>query len=537
MARRAGVVAFFTLASRILGYGRDAVMANIFGAGVALDAFVVAQTIPNLLRRLVAEGSLMIAFVPLLSAEKAAGGLPAMRRFTAAVLGILIPVLLLFTGLGMLFPDVAVSLFAAGFDEPRAELAAKLTEIMMSFLFFVSLTALAGGALNTVGVFAAPAAAPILLNVAIIAASLLARRFFEVPIEAVAWGLVAGGVLQLLLQLPFLAKRGLLVAPRWEPRHPPVVQLLKRMLPAVFGVAVYQLNLIVIRQIASFLPGGQLSCYFWATRLEEFALGVFAVSIGIAALPTLSEHAARGDLRALFATFRRALKTTNFITIPAAVGLFVLATPVVGVLFRHGRFTAEDAALTAELVRIMALALVPIGAVRVIVPTYYAVGDTKTPVAAASASLVATAVFGWLLRDRFEIQGLTWATLLGAGAQLAVLALYLRRQAAAAMERAAAATGEAPRGQPAPPPGPADPHSVGSHAVRCLLAIAPGAAGAFVAAGSRSWFGGDNLVGLAYLAAIMGPVVASYFVVSRWLGLPEGELVLGALRRRLLRRR
>jgi putative peptidoglycan lipid II flippase len=531
IARRAGIVAVFTLLSRVLGYVRDAVMANVFGAGVALDAFVVAQTIPNLLRRLVAEGSLMIAFVPILAEEKQKGGLPAMRRFTAGTLGVLLPLLVVFTALGMLFPEAAVEAFASGFDRPRAELAAQLTQIMMGFLVFVSLTAVAAGALNTQNVFAAPAAAPILLNVAIIVGAVFGRTWFAEPMEAVAWAFLVGGLLQLVLQVPWLRREGLLVGPRWEPRHPPVQLLLRRMLPAVFGVAVYQLNLIVIRQIASFLPYGQISCYFWATRLEEFALGVFAVSIGIAALPTLSEHAAKKDLPALLFTFRGALKATNFITIPATVGLFVLAEPVVGVLFRHGRFTAEDATLTAELVRIMAVAMVPIGAVRVTVPTYYAIGDTRTPVLAATASLVATTLFGWLLRERFEIQGLTVATLLGAVAQVTVLAVFLRRRAAQALA-GAPALGVAGPVQGAALEG-ATGLGVGAHALRATAAIVPGALVGTVLARQRNWYGGDNLFGGVLLVALLFGVGVSYLGLARLLGLPEVGALLDLLSRRL----
>lgn len=527
IARRAGTVAVFTLSSRVLGYVRDAVLANVFGAGVALDAFIAAQTIPYVLRRLVAEGSLMIAFVPLLSEAKTEGELPEMRRFTGAVLGLLIPFLLLLTGLGMAFPDAAVTLFASGFDPERARLASDLTRIMMPFLFFISLVAVAGGALNVVGIFGPPAAAPILLNVCIIGAAVLARSAFAVPIEAVGWGVSVGGLVQLLLQLPFLARRGMLVLPRWEPKHPKVSTLLRRMGPAVFGVGVYQLNMIIIRQIASFLPRGQLSCYFWASRLEEFALGVFAVSISIAALPTLSEHAARGDRAALYGTFRRAIRATNFITIPAMVGLFVMAEPIVGVLFRHGRFTAEDAALTSMLVRIMACALVPIGAVRVIVPTYYAVGDTKTPVAAATASLITTGLAGGLLGERFQIQGLTVATILAAAAQLVVLVLLLRRRIEAALADAEAGASGAPPPQ----------QSMLLHGLKCLAAVAPPAVLAYFAAGLRPWFSGDNLIAGAYLLLIVGVVVGLYFVLARLFRIPEVDLILGAVRRRLGRSR
>ena len=523
IAKRAGVVGGFTLLSRVAGYVRDAVMVNVFGAGVANDAFVAAQTIPYVLRRLVAEGSLMIAFIPLLQAEKRAGGLTAMRRFYSAVLGGLLPVLVGLTALGMAFPEVPVQLLAGGFDAERAALATQLTRLMMPFLLFVSLTAVASGALNVQGIFGPPAAAPILLNLTMIAGAIVGSLFFDVPILAVGWALTLGGVAQLVLQLVFLARTGLLVGPSWDPGHPALRTLLARMLPAVFGVAVYQLNIIVIRRIASALPEGQLSCYFWATRLEEFALGVFAVSISIAALPTLSDHAARGDRAALIATYRRAVRATNFITVPSAVGLFILAEPIVGVLFRHGQFTAQDGLLTARLLQIMAVALIPIGLVRVTVPTYYAIGDTRTPVVAAIGSLITTAVVGVALMESLEIVGLTIATLGGALAQVVVLLGWLGIGLRRATKDIAPT---APQAQ--------DP-SVVQHALRCLLAIAPAAAIIALAAGQREWMGGDNLFGAAILAVFIGVAAVGYALVGRVLRLSEVELVWGMIRRRLRR--
>lgn len=520
LARRAGTVAAFTLGSRVLGYVRDAVLANVFGAGIALDAFIAAQTIPNVLRRLVAEGTLMIAYVPLLAAEKTDGGLPAMRRFSGAVLGVLLPILAVLVGLGMLFPEMWVTLFASGFDEPRAELAAQLTRVMMPFLFFISLVALAGGALNTVGVFGPPAAAPILLNVCIISAVTALAGRLETPVNAAAYGVVVGGVAQLGLQLPFLHRRGLLPRPRLDLRHPALKTLGRRMLPAVFGVGVYQLNMIIIRQIASYLPQGQLSAYFIASRLEEFALGVFAVSISVAALPTLSEHAARKDAAALFDTFERALRATTFITVPAMAGLFVFATPIVGTLFRHGRFDAEAAQLTAQLVQVMAFALVPIGAVRVIVPTYFSIGDTRTPVVASTASMLTTAGLGFALGRQFEIFGLTLATVVAATVQAFLLSIWLGRRIRDVVGRDSASG------------------RVGGlvvHAIRCLGAVVPGTLVGAWLAGQRAWFTGGNLGNAIVLTALGGILIGAYFLVARLLGLTEVGLILQFLLRRIRR--
>lgn len=527
IARRAGTVAGFTLGSRVLGYLRDAVLAHLFGAGLAHDAYVVALTIPNVLRRLVAEGALMIAFVPLASQEKEQGGIPAMRRFTAAVLGALLPLLLVLVGLGMAFPDLWVALFAPGFDAARAAIATDLTRIMMPFVLFVSLLAVAGGALNTVGVFAPTAAAPMFLNLAIISAALGARHLFAVPMHSVGWGVVAGGILGLLLQLPFLRRHRLLVRPRWQLSHPSLIQLGRRMIPAVYGAGVYQLNVIIIRAIASSFPAGEVSCYFVATRLEEFALGVFAVSVSIAALPTLSEHAARGDEMALRATFRRAIRLTNFITIPSTVGLLLLARPIVGALFVHGRFSPEAGELTAGLLVILAIGLVPIGAVRIVVPTYYALGDTKTPVYAAVASTVTTAAGGWALGAYcgFGIGGLTVAIILAAAAQLMVLLFFLGRRIRAAVERGTAARRLESVSTPS--------SSLLAHGGRCLAAILPPAAGATLVAEQRNWFAGDNVMAAFELGLLVVGVVLAYFALARLLRIEEADMIVRAIRRRL----
>ena len=521
VAKRAGIVAVFTLASRVLGYVRDATLANVFGASAAYDAFVVAHTIPNFLRRLVAEGSLVITFVPLLAEERRRGGRPAMRSFFSAVLGVLIPLLLVLTAAGVLFPEPLVTAFAPGFEPERAEIAVRLTRIMMGYIFFISLMALAGGALNVEGVFAAPAAAPILLNLAIVGFALGLGSYFDAPIDAVGYGVLLGGALQLLLQLPALARRGLLVVPRLELSHPSLIELLRRMLPAVFGVAVYQINIMVIRQIGSYLPSGQLSCYYNATRLQEFALGVFAVSVSVAALPTLSEHAASGDFGRMRATFRRALLVTNFVTIPSTLALLVLSAPIVGVLFRHGAYGSDAAAMTAELLSILALAMVPVGAARVIVPAFYALGDTKTPVYAALASLVATFGIGHAVKEVYEIHGLVAATSIAAVIQAALLFGLFRR--ALARRSPGAVLPEV--GGPSLP----------SHAIRTALAALPGAAVAYWLAQRLDWFVIGKLEGSGFLFGLLVLIGGTFALLSRPLGLEEIGLVTRALGRRFTR--
>jgi putative peptidoglycan lipid II flippase len=413
-------------------------------------------------------------------------------------------------------------MFAAGFDAERFSTATDLTRIMMPYIFFVSLVALAGGILNTDGIFAAPAAAPIFLNISIVLGAVFFREHFEQEIEAVAWGVLVGGVLQLILQIPFLLKTKMLVRPRWAPRYPALITLGARMLPAVFGVAVYQLNILVIRQLGSYLPPGQLTWYYSGTRLQEFALGVFAVSVSVAALPTLSEHAARKNWAALRATFRQALRVTNFITIPTMVGLWVVAEPVVGVLFRHGQFSVEDAQRTAELLQILVLALVPIGAVRVTVPTFYALGDTKTPVYAASASLLTTFSLGVAWVEEWEIHGLTAAISVAALVQLIVLSLWLRRR----LQK---------ESSPATQTEESDDISILAHAVRCLIAVSPSALIVAYARGLFDWMEGPKVYGVLWLGGLAVLAGGMYLVMAKILRIRDVDLIIGIVKRRIRR--
>lgn len=525
LAARTSIVAGFTLASRVFGYFRDITMTSLFGASGLHDAYVAALTVPNTLRRLVAEGSLAIAFVPILKEEERAGGLDGMRRFVAAVLGVLIPGLVLLTGLGMVFSDEIMGLFAAGFDGERARAAATLFRIMMPFVFFISLVALAGGALNVVGVWGLPAAGPVLLNVCMISGAFLGHAWLRWPIAGVGYGVVAGGVLQLLVLVPVLARHGLAVWPRWSLEHAGLRTLGRRMIPAVFGVAVYQLNVQALRIIGSFLPEGALSCYWVATRLQEFALGVFAVSVSVAALPQLSGHVAAGDHLQARSTLMSALRLTNFITIPASVGLFVTADLLVAVLFEHGAFDRAATVTSAALVRWLAVSLVPIGMIRCLVPSFYAYGDTRSPVWAASASLVTTVGLGAWASHRFGVQGLAATIVVAAGVQLGSLLLQhartVRRRANADLSGAMESWGPTAR-----------------HAARCLALIVPlggilwgGLEGAR-AWGADGWFFAALRLGIG----VAGTVVL-YFGFGRVLGIEEATALITKLRRRVGSRR
>ncbi|MBN2359317.1 MAG: murein biosynthesis integral membrane protein MurJ [Deltaproteobacteria bacterium] len=429
IARRAGVVASFTMGSRILGAIRDMVVFHAFGATAATDAFFVAFTIPNVFRRLVGEGALAAAFVPVYLETRQREGPQGARSLADATFTATLLAVGAITALGALFAGGLVLLFAAGFakDPAQLALATLLTRAMFPYLLLISGVALCMGLLNANGHFAAPAAAPMLLNLAIIGLAYFSE-WFSPPVLSLAVGVLVGGVAQLALQLPALLRLGITPRPTLRLDLPGTRKLLRLLGPAVFGLAVYQINIIVLRQLASFLPAGHISYLYNADRLMELTLGVFAISIATAALPSLSQQAAAADRGALVGTFAESLRLTNFITVPAAVGLVALATPIVSVLYLHGRFTPPDAEVTARALIAFAPGLVAIAIVRLVAQTFYALSDTRTPALIAGAALVVNAGLGVALLGRFDSAGLAAALSIATGAQALLLLGALRRK-------------------------------------------------------------------------------------------------------------
>lgn len=429
ITRRAGVVALFTLLSRLFGAARDIIVFHVFGAGAATDAFFVAFTIPNVFRRLVAEGALTIAFIPVYTETRQNQGPDAARKLSNAVFTLLFLVVGAIVALGSIFSGAMVYAFASGFSANAEQfaLASMLTRWMFPYLLFISAVALCMGLLNAHKHFAAPAAAPVLLNIAIIA-SVVYADLFDPPIFSMAVGVLVGGLAQLALQVPVLIRYGLMPRPSFDFNQAPLRKLLRLMVPAVFGLAVYQVNIVVLRQLASYLPQGQISYYYNANRLSELALGVFAIAIATAALPSLSEQAARADMKAVLKTFGDAFVLTNFITIPAAAGLAALALPVVSVLYLHGRFELVDAEQTARTLMAFAPGLIAIATVRVVAQTFYALSDTRSPTEVAAAVLFFNATIGMILVGPFQVQGLAATLSLTSAIQALLLLIMLRRK-------------------------------------------------------------------------------------------------------------
>ena len=380
-----------TLLSRLLGFVRDVVIARIFGAGPLTDAFFVAFKIPNFLRRLFAEGAFSQAFVPVLSEYRTRRDHAEVRGLVEAVSGTLGLILLVVTAIGVISAPLLVMLFAPGFigDAERQELTTAMLRLTFPYLLFISLTALAGGILNSYGRFAVPAFTPVLLNLSLIGAALwLAPRMAE-PITALAWGVFIAGVAQLAFQLPFLARLKLLTRPRWAWRDSGVQRIIKLMLPAIFGSSVAQINLLFDTLIASFLVAGSVSWLYYADRLVEFPLGVFGIALATVLLPRLSREHATTDPRAFAASLDWGLRWVALIAVPATLGLLLLSGPMLATLFQYGEFGAGDVAMAQLALMAYAIGLTGFILVKVLAPGYFSRQDTRTPVRIAVIAMVA----------------------------------------------------------------------------------------------------------------------------------------------------
>ena len=411
IARSAGIIGFLTLMSRIAGYIRDMVMAYFFGATAFTDAFWIAFRIPNLLRRLFAEGSLTISFIPVFTEMLEKRDKTEAKKVADIVFSLLFSITLIISVLGVIFSPYIVKLFAYGFDKETFALSVSLNRIMFPYIFFISLTALSMGVLNSLRHFFAPAFSPVLLNLSMIIAILFLSRGFSVPIFSAAVGVMLGGVLQLLIQLPFLKAKGYLFSFTAHFRNPAVKRIGLLLVPQLFGLAVYNLNLIVSSQYASFMHPGTISYLYFAERLTEFPLGIIAVSIATVLLPSLSSYVSRGDYDKFHSTYNFTLKLMLFILIPALAGLIALRIPICNILYQRGEFTYEATLATAQTLSGYCLGLWAVGGLRVTAPAFYAMQDTKTPVVVAFFAFILNAALGYLLGFtlRLEHTGLALA--------------------------------------------------------------------------------------------------------------------------------
>ncbi len=392
IARAAAVVSGLTVVSRVTGLARDVVVGYLFGAGTGADAFFVAYRIPNLFRRFVAEGAATAAFIPIYTGYLTTGPRAEADRAARVLATMMALVLLLLSVGGVLLAGPVATLFAPGFAATpgKLELTISLARIVFPYLFLIGMVAAAMGILNSLRSFGPPAYAPIVMNIAMVVVALALTPW--IGVYGLAVGVLCGGVAQLLSQLPALRRHGIPLRPLWEPRHPAVSRLGLLLLPTLFGSAVYQINVMVSTMFASLLPAGSVAYLWYGERLFEFPLGVFAVALSTAALPSFATLAKR-DPAEFRETVSFALRVMTGIALPASVGLALTADPVVSVLFLRGEFTAFDAAQTSISVRFFAIGLWSVAAVRVLVPAFYALEDTRTPVIAAATAFVANVVF------------------------------------------------------------------------------------------------------------------------------------------------
>jgi len=494
-----GAIGLATLASRALGYVRDMVVARAFGAGPVTDAFFVAFRIPNLLRRLLAEGALSTAIIPVFSESLAHGGPESFGRMARAVAGAALVALCVVSTLGALLAPWIVAVMAPGWtaDAGLFDLAVRLTRVMFPYLALVGLAALAMGALNAHHRFFTAALGPAALNVAMILAVLGLASRMAPPILSLAVGVLVGGLLQLLVQLPELRRLGVPLIPSTEWRHPAVVQIAHRLWPAVFALAAVQITVVVNTLLASLLPTGSISYLYYADRVMEFPLGIFGIALASASLPTMSRQAATGDTRGVAATLGFALRLSIFVSLPATVGLVILSAPIVRVLFERGLFTAADTAGTAQALVWYSVGLTGFAGARIVAQAFYAVGRPGIAVRLGVMAIAVNAVSAIALMGPMAHGGLALASSIGTFAHLAGLVWVARRHF-----------------------GPIGGRALVTSTGRILVACVPLAAWCVLA----RWvipMGGGSGVTAAWLAATVAGGAGVFIVVSGAVGSPE----------------
>ena len=507
VVRALGSIGAATLASRILGFVRDAVVALAFGAGPVTDAFFVAFRIPNILRRLLAEGALSTAIVPVFSDYAATRSRDEFVRMLRAVSGAALAVLGVTSLLGVVLSPWLLRAIAPGFtsDPAQESLAVLLTRVMFPYVLLVGLSALVMGALNAQGRFFAAAFGPAVLNLGMIAGVLLLASHVQPAILSLAIGVLVGGVGQLAVQLPSLRSCGLLVAPVWQPGHPAVIRVARLLLPAVFGLAAVQVMVFLNTLLASLLPSGSISYLYYADRVMEFPLGIFGIALASASLPTMSRQAAAGDTAGVAATLGFALRLSIFVSLPATVGLVILSEPIIRVLFERGLFTAGDTVATAQALIWYSVGLTGFAGARIVAQAFYAVGQAGTAVRLGVMAIAVNAVSALALMGPMAHGGLALASSIGTFANLAGLVWLARRRF-----------------------GPIGGRALVTSTGRIVAACVPLAAWCLLI----RWLvpmGGGSGPAAAWLAAAVAGGAAVFIVVSRAVGSPELAVLSRAL--------
>jgi len=522
VAKSAGSVGIAVFCSRILGLIREQVMAVLFGAGFYMDAFVVAFRIPNLLRDLFAEGALSAAFVTVFTDYGQTKGREATWRLANNVLVTLTLLLTLITLLGMFFSEEIIRIMAPDFGRVagKIELTRLLTNIMFPFLTLISAAAVVMGILNTRGVFFIPAMASTFFNLGSILGGVLcawyAPVFGQPRIVGMAVGTLIGGLLQLLIQMPSLGKTGFEWRPVFNPWDPGLRRIMILMIPAVIGLSATQINIFINTHFAASCAEGSVSWLNYAFRLMQFPIGVFGVAISIATLPLVSRQASRGDMASLKATYVSSLTMAFLLTVPASFGLAILAEPIIRLIFEHGRFTAPDTRHTAEALAYYAVGLFAYSSVKITVPIFYALKDTKYPVMASFISVITNIAIISLTLETFQHKAIAFSTSITMIFNFAFLGAILYRK-------------------------------VGGFDLRYLFRSLLKITGASLAMGGLAYalnlglvnlWGKPRLPGqMAALALVITVAGLFYFGLIRWLGIREFREILDKLKERLRRPR
>ncbi|MFA6142180.1 MAG: murein biosynthesis integral membrane protein MurJ [Candidatus Omnitrophota bacterium] len=429
LIKSTGVIGIATAISRILGFIRDIVIAGFFGTAVYAQAFVVAFRIPNLLRDLIGEGAVNAAFVPVLTEELTKNGKRDFFKLAQVLLNILLIVLIVLTVIGVLAAPVIVKLIAPGFSEDleKFEVTVKLTRLLFPFLLLVGLWAYAMGVLNSLGKFAAPAFGPCLLNLSMI----FCAMWFGENVFGLAGGVLIGGLLQLLIQMPSLYSSGWRAAVTREYVHPKAKRVGKLLIPRALGACVYQVNVFVSTILASLsgiVGDGAVAALYYANRIWQMPLAIFGIALAQAALPTMSRHVALNDTGKLKETLSFSLKILFFILIPSSIGLMVMSAPITKILFQRGAFTAYSTQITSDALFYYAIGLVACGGIKILVSAFYSMHDTMTPVKIAAASLVLNLIFNLVLMRPLKVGGLALATSISAVFNFLALYVLLRKR-------------------------------------------------------------------------------------------------------------
>ncbi|MCS7163516.1 MAG: murein biosynthesis integral membrane protein MurJ [Thermodesulfovibrio sp.] len=428
IVKAAGAISLATIFSRILGYIKDMILAKYFGATALSDVFFVAFRIPNLLRELFAEGSMSSAVIPVLKESQIKQGQEETKRIVKSLFTFILIVVGTITILGMIFAPIIVKLIAPGFIEnnEKFELTVLLTRIMFPFLLFISLAALTMGTLNINNIFFIPALAPCFLNIAIIVVVVGFSSFFLNPIVSVAVGVTLGGLLQWLVQIPQFYKSGFHFG--LATFHPALKKITLLIIPTTIAMAVNQINIFISTIIASFLPEGSITYLYYSMRLIQLPIGVFGVAVGMAVLPTLSQHFAQGNKKQLATDFIFSLKFLFFLTIPSTIGLIMLKEPIVNTLFQRGAFDSFATFNTAQALLFYSIGILGTVGSRTITATFYSLHDTKTPVICATVGMLTNILFSLLLMNKMKHNGLALAYSLAATVQFLMLSIFIKRK-------------------------------------------------------------------------------------------------------------